>query len=261
MAVHVRDTGKGRPVLLLHGFMGSGGDWRGVVEALQPARRCLAVDLPGHGGSAAMPDAAFTMAGAAHELLAVLEERQIARCDVIGYSMGGRLALFLAMHHPERVRRLVLEAASPGLATAEARAARRALDEERARRLEAEDFGAFLADWYRMPLFASLHAQPGLVEKMTAARRRNDPHALARVLRGLGTGRQPSLWERLGGFPVATLALAGALDAKYVGIARQMAAAGPCVRAAVVPGAGHNVHAEQPRRFLRLIRPFLKPDS
>lgn len=248
-------------VLFLHGFMGSGADWRGIIDALQPAYRGLAIDLPGHGGAVDLDEDAYTMAGAARAVIDALDRRGIARCALVGYSMGGRLALYLALRFPTRFRRLVLESASPGLPTEEERAARRAADEARARRLESEDFDDFLDDWYRQPLFASLRNYPDVLAEMTAARRRNDPAELARALRGMGTGRQPSLWERLSGLPVATLAIAGALDAKYVGLARAMAAASPRVRAAVVPEAGHNVHAEQPRRYLALLRSFLsQPD-
>ena len=260
--LHVDDHGPAEApaVLFLHGFMGRGADWHGVTEALRPAFRCLAADLPGQGASVGLPDAVYTMEGAAQALIDLLDERGVARCAVVGYSMGGRLALYLAVHHPERVRRLVLESASPGLASAAERAARAAADERRARRLETGDFDAFLHDWYRMPLFASLHDHAGLAAQRIAARRQNDPAELARVLRGMGTGRQPALWERLAALPVATLALAGALDAKYVRLARRMATVAPCLRAVAVPGAGHVIHAEQPHRFLRLLRTFLNPD-
>ena len=244
-------------VLFLHGFMGSGEDWRATVETLQPDYRCLTVDLPGHGAAIDLPDGAYTMAGAARAVIEVLNHHEINRCHLVGYSMGGRLALYLALQYPERFRRLVLESASPGLRAEEERAARRAIDEARARRLETGSLGRFLDDWYRQPLFSSLHDHPGLVERIVAARRRNRPAELARSLRAMGTGQQPSLWERLSGLSVATLAVAGALDRKYVGLARQMASASPRVRAVVVPAAGHSVHAERPGRFAAVLRAFL----
>jgi len=246
-------------VLFLHGFMGSSRDWDGVIRGFGHTTFSLAVDLPGHGASTGLPDEAYTMPGTAQALLAVLDEREIERCAVVGYSMGGRLALYLALHHPERCSRLVLASASPGLQKAGEQAARRAVDEARARRLEAGDVDAFLNDWYRQPLFASLARHPSLAETMVAQRLRNDPRELARSLRGMGTGSQPSLWERLGALSVATLAVAGALDAKYVAVAGRMAALSPCVRAVMVPEAGHAVHAEQPRRFVTLLHTFLKP--
>ncbi len=245
-------------VLFLHGFMGSSGDWAGVMDELENAHHCLAVDLPGHGASTGLDDRFYTMEGAAQALIEVLDERGIARCAVVGYSMGGRLALYFAMQFPERCRVLVLESASPGLATAAERAARRVVDEARAARLEREDFDTFLNEWYRQPLFASLAAYEGLVEQMITRRRANDPRELARSLRGMGTGSQPSLWERLATWRVSTVAMAGGLDAKYVEIAGRMAALSDAVRAVIVPEAGHNVHAEQPGRFTTLLHTTLK---
>lgn len=238
--------------------MGSANDWAGVIAGLGQDYHSLAVDMPGHGRSTGLADAIYTMDDAARALVDVLDERGVERCAVVGYSMGGRLALYFALHFPERCRKLVLESASPGLKTAQEREARRVLDEERAVRLETGDFGAFLHAWYRQPLFASLAGHVGLIEQMIEARRENDPRELARSLRGMGAGRQPSLWERLPELRVSTCAIAGALDAKYVAVAGRMAGGSPRVRAVVVPEAGHVVHAEQPRRFVALLRTFLK---
>ena len=245
-------------VLFLHGFMGSARDWAGVMADVANAYHGLAVDLPGHGGSTGLDNADYTMDGAAQALAHLLDERGIDRCAVVGYSMGGRLALYVALCFPERCRALVLESASPGLPTARERQARRDVDEARAVRLETEDFEIFLNEWYRQPLFASLARRQGLTERMVARRLTNDPRELARSLRGMGTGRQPSLWERLSELRVSTCAVAGALDRKYVEIAGRMAALSPRMRAVTIPEAGHTVHAEEPRRFITLLQTFLK---
>lgn len=242
-------------VFLLHGFMGSSADWAPVVEALAPRLQCVAVDLPGHGASTGLEDGAHTMAGAAAGLARVLDDLGCARAHVAGYSMGGRLALYFALHHPERCRRLVLESASPGLRTEAERAARRHTDAERAARIQA-DLGAFLDDWYRMPLFASLAQHGDLLQRRIAARRQNDPGELVRSLAGMGTGQQPSLWPQLPHLQSETLALAGALDANYVRLAREMASAAPRLRAGIVPEAGHTVHAERPETFAQRLASF-----
>lgn len=258
MLAHTLFGPTGQPVVaFLHGFMGSGEDWREITGALKRDFRCIAVDLPGHGASTELPEAAYTMEGAAKALLTTLDSLDVGRCALVGYSMGGRLALYVALHHPERCRRLVLESASPGLEAAAAREARRGVDEARALRLETGDFDAFLEDWYRQPLFASLERHPGLVERTVQARRRNRAGELARSLRRMGTGRQPSLWERLEGLPVSTLAVAGALDGKYVEIAEHMAVRTSNVRVAVLPDVGHNVHLERPGAYVDLLRDFL----
>jgi 2-succinyl-6-hydroxy-2,4-cyclohexadiene-1-carboxylate synthase len=237
--------------------MGASVDWSTVVEQLAPSFNCLAVDLPGHGASREWPKAQFTIDATAQALADVLDNKDVDCCAVVGYSMGGRLALYFALHFPERCTQLVLESASPGLATPAERVARRNLDEEHALRLETDGFDEFLRDWYQQELFSSLAQHDGLVDAMITARRQNNPHALAQSLRGMGTGRQPSLWERLVALQVPTLAIAGALDAKYVVLAHQMAARSTQLQTSIVPDAGHNVHAEQPSAFLDLIVDFL----
>lgn len=247
-----------RPVVLfLHGFMGSGADWEEIGRALERHYRCIAVDLPGHGQSVALPAPAYTFDGCTELLEDVLHREGIERASVVGYSMGGRLALFFALRYPDRCRRLVLESASPGLSATGEREARREVDEARARALEAGNFRAFLDRWYRQPLFETLAARPGLVLTMIERRLRNDPEELARALRGLGTGWQPSLWERLPELQVSTLAVAGALDGKYVEIAEHMAVVSPKIRTAVVPNTGHNVHEENAGAFRDILKDYL----
>jgi 2-succinyl-6-hydroxy-2,4-cyclohexadiene-1-carboxylate synthase len=255
----VSGDARGPAILFLHGFMSSAADWWGVRAALNSSHRCLAVDLPGHGASLDLPHPqVYTAGGAALGLLDLLDELNLERPVVVGYSMGGRLALYLALRHPERCAGLFLESASPGIENPAERRARREADEERARRLESGDFETFLADWYRQPLFASLARHERLVEKIVEARRGNDPGELARSLRGLGAGSQPSLWDELAGLQVPTLAVAGELDEKYVGIASRMTTLNPRLRTVVVPGAGHNVRLEAPEAYLALLQDLLK---
>jgi 2-succinyl-6-hydroxy-2,4-cyclohexadiene-1-carboxylate synthase len=244
-------------VLFLHGFMGSSEDWLDTIAALDERYHCLAADLPGHGASVGLPPEYYTIEGAARALLDLLDEMNVDRPALVGYSMGGRLSLYLALRHPERCARLFLESASPGIDDVAERQARCEADEERARRLESGDFGTFLGDWYRQPLFASLSRRERLVQKVIEARSQNDPGELARSLRGMGAGSQPSLWEELAGLRIPTLTVAGELDEKFVGFSRLMAGASPNVRDAVVSGAGHNVSAEVPGAYLALLECFL----
>jgi 2-succinyl-6-hydroxy-2,4-cyclohexadiene-1-carboxylate synthase len=244
-------------VLFLHGFMGRAGDWRGISIGLDEHFFRIAVDLPGHGASLGMPRDRYTMEGAARSVLEVLDGAGVDRATVVGYSMGGRLALYLALRHPDRCAGLFLESASPGLEVAGERAARRRADEEKAARLEVGDFEGFLHDWYRQPLFAPLARNGDLLRRTVEDRRRNDPAELAKSLRGMGTGSQPPLWGELPGLRVPALAVVGGLDEKFVGISHRMASRAPGMRAAVVPGAGHNVHAEDPTAYLSSLEGFL----
>lgn len=242
------------PLCLIHGFMGSMADWQPVVTGLDDQAFCLRVDLPGHGKSIDRPSYLYSMEGATQALADVLDEVGIHRCSLVGYSMGGRVALYFALFHPGRVRRLVLESASPGLPTEAERAERRAVDEQRARRIE-DDLETFLEDWYRKSLFASL-SRHGLVEEMVRRRVANNADELARALRGLSPGEQPSLWNRLPELDVPTLVLTGALDEKYCAITERTAERIPAARHVVVPGAGHNVHAERPQAYLAQLGRF-----
>jgi 2-succinyl-6-hydroxy-2,4-cyclohexadiene-1-carboxylate synthase len=244
-------------VLFLHGFMGSGADWATVISELDERFYCVAPDLPGHGRSLGLTPQAYTIDGSTKMLRELLDGLGISRAALAGYSMGGRLALYLGLRHPGECSGLFLESASPGIEDAAERELRREADEERARRLESDDFGGFLADWYRQPLFASLARHGGLVRETIETRLRNDPGELARSLRGMGAGSQPSLWGELAALQVPALAVAGELDEKFVGISVRMASLSPRIRAAVVPGAGHNVSLEGPEEYLATLESFL----
>lgn len=244
-----------RALCFLHGFMGSAADWEPIVEALETEAFCVMVDLPGHGRSVDRPDHEYTMEGTTQALADVLDEAGIDRCSLIGYSMGGRVALYFSVFHPSRIHRLVLESASPGLETKEARAERRVLDAERAERIQT-DLPCFLNDWYRKSLFSSLDRHD-LVDTMVQRRKKNRPAELARALRGLGPGSQPSLWSELETVRDPALVMTGALDKKYEGITLETAQRLPDARRVLVPEAGHNVHAERPQAYVAELCRFL----
>lgn len=239
-------------LLLLHGFMGTGADWDAVRARLAETLgadepRVLVPDLPGHGVAVGLAPGATTMDGAADRLAALLGTDE--RAVVAGYSMGGRLALHLALRHPDRVAALVLVSASPGLRTDTERAARRRLDAERAAAI-ASDFPGFLDRWYRAPLWGDLDSD--LRQRLVERRLPNVPDELAKSLEGMGTGTQPSHWNSLGTLSCPTWTLAGARDAKYVRIAREMARSGP-VEPIIVPDAGHALLDEVPEAVAAVI--------
>ena len=244
-------------MLFLHGFMGRAGDWRGISTGLDERFFRMAVDLPGHGASLGMPRDRYTIGGAARSVLEVLDGAGVDRATLVGYSMGGRLALYLTLRHPDRCAGLFLESASPGLEGAEERARRQGDDEEIAIRLESGDLPGFLQDWYRQALFAPLARDEDLLRQTIEDKLRNDPAELAASLRGMGNGSQPSLWNELPNLRAPALAVAGGLDEKFVGISRRMASLNAGMRLTVVPGVGHNVHAEAPGAYLSLLESFL----
>lgn len=257
----VRQWGAGPPLLLLHGFTGSGALWEAHAAELAARLHVIAPDLLGHGDSDAPADPArYAMARAIADLAALLDALGIARSAVLGYSFGGRLALAFACEQPPRVTALILEGASPGLADAAERAARRAADEQLATRLEQNGLAAFVDAWMAQPLFATQAGLPVAMRTAArAARLRNDPAGLAACLRGLGTGSQPSYWQRLRELAMPVLLLAGEHDAKFQSLARAMGEHIPDARLQVVPDAGHTTHLENPAAFQRLVHAFLAP--
>ncbi|MGQ9907727.1 MAG: 2-succinyl-6-hydroxy-2,4-cyclohexadiene-1-carboxylate synthase [Candidatus Flexifilum sp.] len=257
---HYREQGSGPAIVLLHGFTGSSASWEAVSERLADAGwRVIAPDLPGHGETAGSWDAQrYRIERTAADLIALTGGLGVAQFALLGYSMGGRLALYTALTYPEHVRALILESASPGLADPAEREARRHADERLADRIEREGIDAFVQYWDDLPLFSGLRRLPEAQRaRLRAERLRRDPRGLAASLRGMGTGAQPSLWERLGELAMPVLLIAGAEDGKYAAIARRMAAAIPGAAIAIVPGSGHVVHEEQREPFNAAITTFL----
>ncbi len=180
---------------------------------------------------------------------------------MLGYSLGARIALRLAVAHPTVVRRLVLESPSAGLATSSEREARRAADDARAERLERDGIDAFVDEWQREPVFAS-HAAlpPARAARLRAERLRNRPAGLATSLRGAGQGTMEPLHDRLAEVRAPTLVIAGALDPTGCDRAASVAAGIRGARLAVVADAGHTPHLETPSHFRSLAIEFLKED-
>ncbi|MEZ4863024.1 MAG: 2-succinyl-6-hydroxy-2,4-cyclohexadiene-1-carboxylate synthase [Caldilineaceae bacterium] len=247
------------PLVLLHGFTGSSANWSPHVAALAAQRRVITVDLLGHGQTTVPADPLrYSMAASAQDLAALLAVIAPGPVELLGYSMGGRLALYVALTYPNQVQRLILESASPGLADAAARVARTQSDEALANRIEYEGIAAFVAMWEKLPLFATQASLPAAEQtQLHAQRLRNSAQGLANSLRGMGTGVQPSLWDALPRLQQPTLLLAGALDPKFSAIAAQMAQALPQATMAVVPDAGHTIHLEAPHAFQHHLQAFL----
>jgi 2-succinyl-6-hydroxy-2,4-cyclohexadiene-1-carboxylate synthase len=231
-------------VVLLHGFTQTRRSWRRTVQALGGRYRALAPDLPGHGQSAHRV-ASFDACTAYVRALAP------PRFSLAGYSMGGRVALHAALALRDRLEQLVLIGASPGLAEATERAARRAADDALADRIEAIGVEAFAREWAAQPLFA------GQPERVAAAahadRLRNTAEGLAAALRGLGTGAMDPLWDRLPELTIPVTLLVGERDEKFRAIAERMAARLPDARLTIVPGAGHAAHLERPEVVAQLV--------
>lgn len=221
---------------------------------------CILPDLPGHGQTLSAPGD-YTFSATAITLLTLLDHLNISRTHLLGYSMGGRLALYLLCHYPGRFMNTILESASPGLKTSEERKLRIERDEAIAQRLETIPLTDFLLQWYSNPLFASLQARPDLYAAMLKRRQHNRPVALAKALRGFGLGKQNALWHHLPNVERSLLLLVGALDSKFVAINRDMAIQCQSASLKLLEGCGHNAHLENPELYALTVTSFLNEHS
>jgi len=243
-------------ILFLHGFLGSGRDWLPVAGLLEGRFHCLMPDMAGHGDNHNLVEPGPTaFHNAALDLLHAIKPVHSGPIHLVGYSMGGRMALYLALRFPEKFITATVVSGSPGLRTGEERQSRRRQDESLADDLE-RDFDAFLERWYRLPLFETLAAHQSFTE-ILAARRMGNPRGLADSLRALGTGNQPSLWDALPENRLPVLFCAGEKDAKFVEIARQMVNLCPGSTLEIFPGCGHTLHVEERARFVERLTFFI----
>ena len=256
-AYEVRTSGSGGPpVLLVHGFTGRGADWSPFLPAVHAAdHRTIVVDLLGHGRSDAPGDPArHAIERQAADLHAILRRLEAVPAVVVGYSMGSRVALYLAVEAPDAVAGLVLASPSAGIADAGERTARFAADRELAGRLEHDGLEAFLRAWEANPLFAGEHRlPPRRRETIHRARARNSVAGLAGSLRGAGQGAMAALHDRLATARTPTLVVAGALDPVGAARAEGVAAALPNADIVTLARVGHAPHREAPAAFRRLL--------
>jgi 2-succinyl-6-hydroxy-2,4-cyclohexadiene-1-carboxylate synthase len=243
------------PVMIwLHGFLGSHQDFVTIATHLSGQFCSVAIDLPGHGASLIEADDWYAMARTATLVVAVMHRLQISTAGLYGYSMGGRLALYLAIHYPERFTTIRLESASPGLRSVAEQVRRRQQDDQLADRL-APDWPQFLADWYAQPLFASLSQHPQFAALLTARSPQN-PRFLAKSLRHMGLGSQPNLWPQLAQLSMPVRLLVGEHDRKFRMIQTEMANCAQSATINVVENTGHNIHFENPAAIIREISSF-----
>jgi len=262
-ALHYETRGnRNNPSLvLLHGFMGSSKDWGSLVDVFSAHYYCVAVDLPGHGSTAPAEDTQhYTLAGASRGVINTLDELQISQSALLGYSMGGRVALNLALSNPEYFSKVILESATPGIPDAADREARRAADEKLAKKLESVPLEVFLKDWYQIPLFATLREHPEVLAEVMVRRLDNRPSELAKSLRFMGTGFQDSLWDKLSQLQTELYLLTGESDQKFKGIAEKMGKSSDRIVHHEVLGAGHNIHIEVPDEYVRIVAKILQPE-
>ncbi|BAZ50767.1 alpha/beta hydrolase fold protein [Nostoc sp. NIES-4103] len=249
-------------ILFLHGFMGNIDEFDEAIELLGDEFSYLILDLPGHGKTQVLGgEEYYTMPNTAYGLINLLDNLNISQCFLVGYSMGGRLALYLTLHFPERFYKVILESTSPGLATETERLERVKRDHQIANKLarsvNKSDFTTFLLNWYNQPIFGEIKNHPRF-EMMVKNRLQNHPNELAKSLKFMGTGCQPSLWKMLQDNTQPLLLLAGEYDDKFININTEMTQVCKSAQFKLIKNAGHNTHFENTEAFVQNVGYFLR---
>lgn len=242
-------------VVYLHGFTGSLRDWIDIEARIKQHHYAgQLISIIGHGNTSSgswqhLRD--YNM----EQVSLRIKVMTPARFHLMGYSMGGRLALYIATRYPEIVQSLTLVSASPGLKTEAERAERQARDNALADKIEANGMAWFVDYWESLPLWDT--QSPDLKANLRARRLENSEIGLANSLRGMGTGVMPSLWDDLSNLPMPVNLVVGEHDAKFVAINQEMAEKIPNCNLTIIDNAGHACHLEHPRKFSQIALDFL----
>lgn len=242
-------------LVVLHGFTGTAKSWHALAQRL-PDVHVVAVDLIGHGASD-IPETPqlFEMDVQLQLLHDTFEKLQLSHFALLGYSMGGRIALSYAARYPQQIRKLLLESSSPGLKTEQERLARVTSDEELAQFIETAGITAFVDKWENIPLFVSQKKLPiNIQQAIREERLSQSTLGLANSLRGIGTGKMPSLWDVLSMLPMPVHLFVGQLDKKFVGIAQQMQNQLANAEITEFIGCGHAIHVENLPQFATIVK-------
>ncbi|MED3561623.1 2-succinyl-6-hydroxy-2,4-cyclohexadiene-1-carboxylate synthase [Bacillus xiapuensis] len=260
---HVEICGTGFPLLLLHGFTGDSSTWTPFCSVWGGHSKLIIPDIIGHGKTEISQDLnRYKMESAARDLNLLFDRLGINQVDVLGYSMGGRLALSFAILYPEKVRKLILESASPGLETEEERKNRCMNDLKLANRIKEHGIESFVDYWEKIPLFSTMEQIPDKTKKVIRQQRlTNSPVGLENSLIGMGTGAQPSWWGNLQLLNCNVLILSGEKDLKFCGIAEKMNQKLKMASWVVVENRGHAIHVEDAEKFGTIVSDFLSNNT
>ncbi|MEI4791108.1 2-succinyl-6-hydroxy-2,4-cyclohexadiene-1-carboxylate synthase [Bacillus sp. FJAT-53060] len=244
--------------LCLHGFTGSAASWEFLNDYTENTR-LIRVSLLGHGHTDSPKSVRrYAMSQQMADLAEILDQLMLQKVNIIGYSMGGRIALSFASHYPERINKLILESTSPGLRFFKERMARLKIDHQLAQKIRHEGLAQFVDFWENIPLFASQKSLPAdRLAQLREGRLKANPLGLARSLEGIGTGSQPSMWQALKHIKQPVLFICGTLDEKFCHIAKRMQQELECSQLTMAEHAGHTVHVEQPHFFGKIVSEFI----
>ena len=238
-------------IVLLHGFMGTGGIFSELIESLKAFSNPVSIDLLGHGQTeGAELHYRFSVKEQVADLYKLISEQLNIPVFLYGYSMGARLALQLALHHPDIIQGLILESGTFGIESETERQARQALDASRADQIMG-NFEGFLKEWESMPMFKSETAA------IDSEQKNQNPVWMSNSLLGFGTGTIPCVRDRLPELASPTQLIVGEQDAKFVSINQTMNKEIPSSELSIVEKTGHRVHSEKPDIVAETIKKFV----
>ncbi len=246
------------PILFLHGFLGNSADWNKIMDALSQQYHSVAIDLPGHGKTIISGnDNNFSIEKTAGAIARMIENRFEKKINLIGYSMGGRLAFYLLLNFAHLFEKAVIESSSPGIKDEQVRKERLKNDIALSERIKNSPLDEFLKFWYQQPLFESLASEPEKLRNLIKSRMENDRLTLAKSLSMMSTGRQPSLWDEIKKISVPICLIVGQKDFRFQEINRDIATRIKKCELHIIKDCGHNVHAEKPHDFSLVVKTFL----
>ena len=244
-----------KTLVLLHGFTGTARSW-GKLAKMLPDVHVIALDMVGHGASDIPQDASLYEMDIQLQLVhETLQQLGVKQFSLLGYSMGGRIALSYAERYPQHIDKLLLESASPGLMDEVQRMERRRADNELANLIGQQGIEAFVDKWENIPLFATQKLLPeNIQQQIREERLHQSALGLANSLRGIGTGMMPSVWHKLNDLQMPVYLLVGELDEKFVNIAKQMKKSLQNAQITQFPGCGHAIHVENLAHFATIVK-------
>jgi len=258
--LNIKLVGSGPPLLALHGFAGDMSTWAKFVPEAAKRYTVITIDLLGHGGSDAPSEPErYRIDHTVQDVPAAIRELGFSKTSLLGYSMGGRIALAAALLVPDLCDTLVLEGTSPGLTSPKARVRRQIRDEALAELIQRDGIEAFINHWEKQPLFRTQQSLPPEIRKqIRSLRLKSNPIGLVNSLRAAGLGVQPPFSDSLSTLKIPVLCVVGEYDRKFTVIARRMCSKLRNGRIAVIPGAGHATHLEKPQDFNKVVLEFLE---
>lgn len=250
---------KKTPIIFLHGFTGSVSDWEKITENVDPNYFPISIDLPGHGETDVSNNLEdYSIESISNIITTFVRKYQFPKIVLCGYSMGGRVALSYAVNNMSSIQALILESTTAGIRNLKEREKRYRSDLNLAKLIENNGVKKFVEYWMELPLFDTLKSIDNqLYIKIIQNKLNNDPMGLANSLRGFSTGKMIDLWDKLTEIDFPILLVSGQEDKKFSKIASEMKSILHHAEHQTLQGAGHNVHLEKPKEFIKLMNNFL----